>query len=482
MYRDRRWTIRQYAGFGTAEETNAHFHYLLQHGQTGLSVAFDLPTQLGLDSDAPLSAGEVGKVGVAIDSLKDIEILFQDLDLATISVSMTANAPAAILLAMVVALARQRGTPERVLRGTLQNDPLKEYTARGTYIFPPAASLRLCTDCIEYAAQHIPRFNPISISGYHMREAGSTAAQELAFTLAHGLTYIEHALARGLDIDDFAPRLSFFFSAHQSFLEEIAKFRAARRLWATLVRDRFGARNPKSMMLRFHTQTAGCTLTAEEPLNNIIRVTLQALSAVLGGTQSLHTNSYAEALSLPTPESVRLALRTQQILAYETGLAEHVDPLGGSAIIEQETDRIEQEALQIVKDLDARGGVLEAIRSGYIQQQIAQSAYEYEMAIETRKRVVVGKNKFTSETTTDVPPHQSDPHGEAQQIERLHRLRQTRDGAAVASALNELKSAASTSENLLPILFKAVSVYGTVGEICDVLREVWGEYKPHVHI
>ncbi len=480
MYRGRFWTMRQYAGFGTAEESNTRYKYLLEQGQTGLSVAFDLPTQIGYDSDHPLSEGEVGKVGVAIDSLADMEVLFDGIPLDKVSTSMTINAPAAVLLAMYIAVAEKQGVAPEALNGTIQNDILKEYIARGTYIFPPAPSMRLITDIFEYCSKQVPSWNTISISGYHIREAGSTAVQEVAFTLADGIAYVEAAIKAGLGVDDFAPRLSFFFNAHNDLFEEVAKFRAARRVWAHLMRDRFGAKNPKSWMLRFHTQTGGSTLTAQQPDNNIIRVTLQALAAVLGGTQSLHTNSRDEALALPTEEAVRIALRTQQIIAYESGSAETVDPLAGSYYVESLTDRIEKEVLAYIKRIDDLGGAVKAIEQGYIQQEIQDSAYAWQMDVEKGERIIVGLNKFQVRESTPKGLLRVDPEVGARQKQKLASLKAKRDASAVEKALATLRTAARGSDNLMVPILDAVRVYATLGEICGVLREEFGEYKPNV--
>ena len=477
MYRRRFWTMRQYAGYATAEESNARYKYLLAQGTTGLSVAFDLPTQIGLDSDDPLALGEVGKVGVAIDSLDDMERLFVGIPLDQVSTSMTINSTAAILLSLYLAVARKQGVPFSKVRGTLQNDILKEYIARGTYIYPPAPSLRLVTDVFAYCAREVPNWNTISISGYHIREAGSTAVQEVAFTLADGITYVEAALAAGLEIDDFAPRISFFFNAHNNLLEEIAKFRAARRLWARIMRDRFKARDPRSMMLRFHTQTAGSSLTAQQPEVNVVRTTIQALAAVLGGTQSLHTNSMDEALALPTEAAARVALRTQQVIAYESGVAATADPLAGSYAIEQLTDEVEELALEYLKKIDAMGGMLRAIETGYVQREIQESAYRYQKAIESQEQVVVGVNRFQLDEEAPVNVLQIDPTLEQAQVERVRALRERRDAANTVAALDELERAARTTENLLPRILECVEAYATVGEISNTLRRVWGEYR-----
>ncbi len=480
MYRGRLWTMRQYAGFATAEESNQRYKYLLKQGQTGLSVAFDLPTQIGYDSDHSLSQGEVGKVGVAIDSLKDMEILFDGIPLDKVSTSMTINAPASVLLAMYIAVAEKQGVSKDKLRGTIQNDILKEYIARGTYIFPPEPSMRLITNIFEYCSKEVPKWNTISISGYHIREAGSTAAQEVAFTLADGIAYVEAAIDAGLDVDDFAPRLSFFFNAHNDLLEEVAKYRAARRLWARIMKERFKAKNEKSMKLKFHTQTAGSTLTAQQPDNNIIRVTIQTLAAVLGGTQSLHTNSKDEALALPTEEAVMIALRTQQIVAHESGVTETIDPLAGSYYIESLTDKIEEEAIKYIEKIDELGGAPRAIEKGYIQQEIQNSAYRYQMEIENQERIVVGMNKFQIEEEGHKDILRVDPEVEKLQKEKLAALKAERNNEEVEKKLNELRDAAKTDANLMPYILEAVKVYGTLGEICDVLRGVFGEYEQSV--
>jgi methylmalonyl-CoA mutase N-terminal domain/subunit len=476
MYRARYWTMRQYAGFGSAEETNQRFRFLLEQGQTGLSVAFDLPTQIGYDSDDPMARGEVGKVGVAIDSLEDMETLFDGIPLDQVSTSMTINAPAAILLAMYIAVAEKQGVPKNVLSGTIQNDILKEYIARGTYIFPPKPSMRLITDIFAYCSKEVPKWNTISISGYHIREAGSTAAQELAFTLANGIAYVEAALDAGLAIDQFAPRLAFFFNAHNQFFEEIAKFRAARRLWAHIMKNRFGAKNPKSWQLRFHTQTGGSTLTAQQPDNNVVRVTIQALAAILGGTQSLHTNSKDEALALPTEESARLALRTQQIIAYESGVSDTVDPLGGSYYVEALTDQIEEKAKEYLKKIDDMGGAVQAVEQGYMQEEIHRAAYETQKAIEKNEDIVVGVNAFRIDHEREPELHRVDPAIGARQAEKLKQLRARRDNDRVQKTLEDLKRAAATDENLMPPILECVKAYATIGEICGVLRNVFGEY------
>ena len=477
MYRGRFWTMRQYAGYATAEESNARYKYLLAHGTTGLSVAFDLPTQIGLDSDDPLAAGEVGKVGVAIDSLNDMERLFAGIPLDEVSTSMTINATAAILLSLYLAVARKQNVPFSKVRGTLQNDILKEYIARGTYIYPPTPSLRLVTDTFAYCAREVPNWNTISISGYHIREAGSTAVQEVAFTLADGITYVEAALAAGLEVDKFAPRISFFFNAHNNLLEEIAKFRAARRLWARIMRDRFKAKDPRSMMLRFHTQTAGSSLTAQQPDVNVVRTTIQALAAVLGGTQSLHTNAMDEALALPTEAAALLALRTQQVIAHESGVVDTADPLAGSYAIEQLTGEVEKRAEEYLKKIETMGGMLRAIETGYVQREIQDSAYRYQREIEKREQIVVGVNSFQIETETPVQLLRIDPALEKAQIERLRSVRERRDSALVEAAMKKLEQAATMDENLLPRILECVEGYVTVGEISNTLRRVWGEYR-----
>jgi len=480
MYRGRFWTMRQYAGFASAEDSNARYKYLLAQGQTGLSVAFDLPTQIGYDSDHALAAGEVGKVGVAIDSLADMEILFDGIPLDKVSTSMTINAPAAVLLAMYIAVAEKQGVAATELNGTIQNDILKEYVARGTYIFPPSPSMRLITDIFAFCAREVPNWNTISISGYHIREAGATAIQEVAFTLADGIAYVDAAIKAGLDVDDFAPRLSFFFNAHNDLFEEVAKFRAARRVWAHLMKERFGAKNPKSWMLRFHTQTGGSTLTAQQPENNIIRVTIQALSAVLGGTQSLHTNSKDEALALPSEESVRIALRTQQVLANESGVAETPDPLAGSYYVESLTDSIESGVMTYLGKIDALGGAVKAIEQGYIQQEIQDSAYAWQMDVEKGERIVVGLNKFQVKEPSPKGLLRVDPAVGERQVAKIAALKARRDAEAVAAALSVLRTVARGDGNLMPPILDAVRKYATLGEICDVLREVFGEYRPSV--
>jgi methylmalonyl-CoA mutase N-terminal domain/subunit len=478
MYRGRFWTMRQYAGFGTAEDTNRRYRFLLEQGQTGLSVAFDLPTQIGYDSDHQMAQGEVGKVGVAIDSLKDMEILFDQIPLDKVSTSMTINAPAAVLLAMYIGVAEKQGVPPKDLRGTIQNDILKEYSARGTYIFPPQPSMRIITDIFSFCAGEVPQWNTISISGYHIREAGSTAVQEVAFTLADGIAYVEAAIRAGLAVDEFAPRLSFFFNAHLDFFEEIAKFRAARKLWAKIMRERFKAEDPRSMMMRFHTQTAGCTLTAKQPKNNIVRVGLQALSAVLGGTQSLHTNSMDEAYCLPSEEAVQVALRTQQLIAYESGVADTVDPLGGSYYVEALTQEIVQRVQAYIDKIDELGGATSAIEKGFIQREIQDSAYQYQKEIEKDERVVVGVNKFQVDEQTPMDLLRVDPVVRISQIERLKTLKSERDNRKVRNLLSDLGKAAAGDDNLMPFIVAAVKAYATLGEICDELRRVFGEYQP----
>jgi methylmalonyl-CoA mutase N-terminal domain/subunit len=476
MYRSRFWTMRQYAGFATAEETNKRYRYLLANGQTGLSVAFDLPTQIGYDADDPIAQGEVGKVGVSISSLRDMEQLFDQIPLEKVSTSMTINAPAGVLLAMYIAVAKRQGAEVSKLRGTIQNDILKEYVARGTYIFPPAPSMRLITDIFSFCSKEVPNWNTISISGYHIREAGSTAVQEVAFTLANGIAYVEAALKAGLNVDDFASQLSFFFNAHNNFLEEVAKFRAARRLWAKIMRERFKAQKPASWQLRFHTQTAGSTLTAQQPENNVVRVTLQALSAVFGGTQSLHTNSMDEALWLPTEKSVRVALRTQQIIAYESGVADSVDPLAGSYLIEYLTDEIEKRAQDYLSKIDEMGGALPAIEKGFMQNEIQNAAYAAQQAIERGEQVVVGVNQFTVDEEITLERLKVDPAIELRQRERLKNLRDARDNRRVAELRGRLADAAKGTENLMPLFIECVENDLTLGEICNTLRGVWGEY------
>ena len=477
-YRGRYWTMRQYAGFGSAEETNERYHFLLKSGQTGLSVAFDLPTQIGYDSDHPLAQGEVGKVGVAIDSLWDMERLFQGIPLDQVSTSMTINSPCAVILAMYLAIAEKQGISFDKLRGTVQNDILKEYPARGTYIFAPRPSMRLITDIFAYCTKEVPQWNTISISGYHIREAGSTAVQEVAFTLANGIAYVDAAIKAGMGVDEFGPRLSFFFNSHLDFLEEVAKFRAARRLWAKIMKERFGAKDPRSQMLRFHTQTAGCSLTAQQPLNNIMRTAFEALAAVLGGTQSLHTNSFDEALALPSEQAVQVALRTQQVIAYETGVCDTVDPLAGSYYLEYLTDQIEARARDYIDQIDRLGGAVAAIEKGFIQKEIGAAAYRYQQEIESGARVVVGLNKFqVKEEEKPSGLLKVDPAvGEKQQA-RLAELKSTRDNNAVEQALAALKAAAQGTDNLMPPILQAVKALATLGEICDTLRAVFGEYE-----
>ena len=482
MYRGRLWTMRQYAGYATAEESNARYKYLLAQGTMGLSVAFDLPTQIGLDSDDSLAAGEVGKVGVAIDSLEDMLRLFDGIPLDEASTSMTINATAAILLCLYLGVARKQGIPFEKVNGTIQNDILKEYIARGTYIFPPQPSLRLITDTFAFCAREVPNWNTISISGYHIREAGATAVQELAFTIADAIAYVEAAINAGLEVDDFAPRISFFFNAHNNLLEEIAKFRAARRLWARIMRDRFQARDPRSLMLRFHTQTAGSTLTAQQPEVNVVRTTIQALAAVLGGTQSLHTNAMDEALALPTEDAARLALRTQQVIAYESGVADTVDPLGGAYAIEELTNEIEQRAVDYLDKIDALGGTLHAIESGYIQREIQQAAYQYQRGIETNDEIVVGINRFQSDENAKINTLRVDPSVEEAQIARVLALRERRDSTIAEAALVRLEESARGSENVLPRILECVEAYATVGEISNRLRRVWGEYREAVTV
>jgi methylmalonyl-CoA mutase, N-terminal domain len=476
MYRGRTWTMRQYAGFGSAEETNRRFRYLLDQGQTGLSVAFDLPTQIGYDSDDMMAKGEVGKVGVAIDSLDDMEALLRDIPLDKVSTSMTINAPASVLLAMYIVVAEKQGVSQEQISGTIQNDILKEYIARGTYIFPPKPSMRLITDIFAYCAEYVPRWNTISISGYHIREAGSTAAQELAFTIANGIAYVDAAIETGLKVDDFAPRLAFFFNGHNQFLEEVAKFRAARRIWAKIMKERYGAKKPKSLQLRFHTQVAGSTLTAQQPDNNIVRVTIQALAAVLGGTQSLHTNAKDEALALPTEDSARIALRTQQIIANESGVTDTVDPLGGSYFIENLTDQLETYVFDYIRKIDDMGGAVSAVEQGYMQREIHQAAYETQKKIESGEEVVVGMNQYKLEDEPKPELHRIDPELQRKQIEKLETLRTTRDQHRVSARLEELRSGAKGTSNLMPLIINCVRDYCTVGEICGILREEFGEY------
>ncbi|HXG76013.1 MAG TPA: methylmalonyl-CoA mutase family protein [Gaiellaceae bacterium] len=476
MYRGRPWTIRQYAGYGSAEETNARFRYLLERGQVGLSVAFDLPTQLGYDSDDPLCVGEVGRTGVAVDSIADVEVLFAGIPLDEVSTSMTINAPAALLLLLYELVAEERGIPGERLRGTVQNDVLKEYVARGNYIFPPRPSMRLTTDLFAYCAERLPRFNTISISGYHIREAGASAAQELAFTLANGIAYCEAAVAAGLSPDRFGERLSFFFNAHNNFFQEVAKFRAARRLWARIMRERLGATNPRALALRFHAQTGGSTLTAQQPENNIVRVAVQALSAVCGGAQSLHTNSFDEALALPTEHAARIALRTQQILAHEAGCTDTADPLGGSFFIEALTEELERLAWELIERVDELGGAVAAIEQGWVQAEIEASAFRHQAEVEAGERVVVGVNRFSEGDEEEVQILQVDPESERRQLARTARVRAERDASAAQAALAEVARVAGTEANLLPALREALRARCTIGEICGVLRELWGTY------
>lgn len=480
MFRGKLWTMRQYAGFGSAEETNKRYKFLLSEGQTGLSVAFDLPTQIGYDSDHPMSFGEVGKVGVAIDSLEDMETLFDGIPLDKVSTSMTINSTAAILLAMYIAVGEKQGVSPDKLRGTIQNDILKEYVARGTYIFPPKESMRIITDIFEYCTKYLPEWNTISISGYHIREAGATAVQEVAFTLADGIAYVEAAINAGLQVDEFGKRLSFFFNAHNNFIEEIAKFRAARRIWARIMKNRFGCKDPKAMMLRFHTQTGGSTLTAQQPENNIIRVTLQALSAVFGGTQSLHTNSMDEALALPSEKAVTIALRTQQVLAYESGIADTVDPFAGSYYLEYLTNKIEEEVNKYFEKIDSLGGMIRAIEGGFVQKEIQESAYRYQKAIEKGEAIVVGLNKFTMEEKITQELLKVNPEVEKIQIEKLKKLRSKRNNDKVKDLLEQIEDTARTNKNLMPLILEAVKEYATIGEISDSLRKVFGEYKSSV--
>jgi methylmalonyl-CoA mutase N-terminal domain/subunit len=482
MYRGRLWTMRQYAGMGDAEESNKRYKYLLANGTTGLSVAFDLPTQIGMDSDHALAAGEVGKVGVAIDSIEDMERLFDGIDLTKISTSMTINATGSVLLALYVAVARRQGADVSKLSGTVQNDVLKEYIARGTYIYPPQHALRVITDMFAWTKENVPEWNTISISGYHMREAGSTAVQEVAFTLGNGMTYVEAAIKAGLDVDRFAPRLSFFFNAHNNFLEEVAKFRAARRMWARIMREHFKAKNPRSWMLRFHTQTAGSTLTAQQPENNIVRTAIQALAAVLGGTQSLHTNSYDEALALPTEQAARIALRTQQVIAYESRAAQTVDPLAGSYYIEALTNEIEKRAAEYLGKIEVMGGMLKAIERGFVQQEIQNAAYEYQQAVDRDEAIVVGVNRFEVQEEKPIPIQKIDPALEPKQIERVRALRARRDSGACKDTLKKVEDAARSGKNVMPGILEAVEAYATVGEISDAMRRVFGEYKEAVVI
>jgi methylmalonyl-CoA mutase N-terminal domain/subunit len=480
MYRGRLWTMRQYAGMATPEETNARFRYLLEHGQTGLSVAFDLPTQMGLDSDHPRAEGEVGRTGVAIDSVEDMARLFADIPLDRVSTSMTINATAAILLLLYELVAEEQGVPADRISGTVQNDILKEYAARGTYVYPPAPSMRIITDLFAYCGERIPRWNTISISGYHMREAGSTAAQEIAFTLADGIAYVQAALDAGLAVDEFAPRLSFFFACHLNFFEEIAKFRAARRLWATIMTERFGAADPKSTMLRFHTQTGGATLTAQQPENNIVRTALEALSAVLGGTQSLHTNGFDEALALPTERSAKIALRTQQIIGYETGVASVADPVGGSYFVEALTDELERLATELIEKVDGMGGAVAAIEAGFYQDEIHEAAFRIQRGVESGSRVVVGVNRFQDATERTPDLQGIDEEQTRRQIERTRGLRNSRDGATVEAALDDVAATARGTGNLLPSMKEALRARATLGEVSDVLRGAFGEYRPRV--
>jgi len=476
MYRGRLWTMRQYAGFGTAEETNKRFKYLLEQGQTGLSVAFDLPTQMGYDSDQPMSRGEVGRVGVAIDSLEDMEILFDGIPLGEVSTSMTINATASMLLAMYMVAAEKQGVSSDKIQGTVQNDLLKEFIARGTYIFPPEPSVKITIDIMEYCRDTIPKWNPISVSGYHMREAGSTAVQEVAFTLADAIEYLENAKARGLDVEKIAERVSFFFAVHNNFLEEVAKFRAARRLWARIMRERFGARDDRACMLRFHSQTSGVTLTAQQPRNNIVRVTIQALAAVLGGTQSLHTNSFDEALALPSEEAATIALRTQQVIAYESGVGDTIDPFGGSYAIEALTNKIEEEAIKYIEEIDRRGGMIRCIEDGYINQEIEDASYRYQLEVENRERIIVGVNEFTHANEEPVEILKINPQTEALKRERLKELRSKRDNDRVNADLKKLEEAARANENLMPYIVEAVRDYATIGEMSKAIEKVYGRF------
>ena len=478
MYRGRLWTMRQYAGFGTAEDSNKRYKYLLKQGQTGLSLAFDLPTQMGYDSDHKMCRGEVGKCGVAISSLMDMEVLFDDIPLNKVSTSMTINSTAMILLAMYIAVAEKQGIDKKELAGTIQNDILKEYVARGTYIFPPKESMRLITDVFEYCSKNMPKWNTINVSGYHIREAGSTAVQEVAFTLADGIAYVEAAINRGLELDRFAPRLAFFFGSHNDLFEEIAKFRAARRLWAKIMKDRFHAKSPKSLKLRFHTQTAGCSLTAQQPENNIVRVTIQALAAVLGGTQSLHTNSMDEAYALPTEKAVKIALRTQQIIAHESGVTNTIDPLAGSYFIESLTNQIEDEAYKYIKKIDSMGGILSAIEKGFIQREIAESAYRYQRDVDKGEKIVIGVNKFRESKKVNIETLKVNPEVEEKQKRRLEKLRNNRDKEKVKKAMSEIRRVSESKENLMPAVLDAVKSYLTLGEICNILKDVFGEYRP----
>jgi methylmalonyl-CoA mutase N-terminal domain/subunit len=477
MYRGKLWTMRQFAGFGTAEETNERFRYLLDHGQTGLSTAFDMPSLMGYDSDHPRSLGEVGREGVAIDSLEDMETLFAGIPLGEVSTSMTINCTAPIALAFYACVAEEQGVPRSELRGTIQTDILKEYIAQKEWIFPPEPSMRLVTDMVEFCAQEMPRWHPISISGYHIREAGSNAVQELAFTLMNGFTYVEAAIERGLDVDDFAPRLSFFFNAHLDFFEEIAKYRAARRIWAREMRERYGAKNPRSWLMRFHTQTAGVSLTAQQPQVNIVRTALEALSAVLGGTQSLHTNSFDEALALPTEDAVRLALRTQQVIAHETGVVNTIDPLGGSYFVEDLTNRLESEAYEYFERIRALGGVVPAIKENFFQREIADASFRYQSEVEAKQRIIVGVNRYQQEDEGELELLRIDPALETKQIERVKSLRSRRDSTVAEAALARLRQGAQGDENLMPLIVDAARAYVTMGEMCDVLREVWGTWR-----
>ncbi len=477
MYRGKLWTMRQFAGFGTAAETNERFRYLLEHGQTGLSTAFDMPSLMGYDSDHPRSLGEVGREGVAIDSLEDMETLFSGIPLGEVSTSMTINCTAPIALAFYVCVAENQGVPRSQLRGTIQTDILKEYIAQKEWIYPPEPSMRLVTDMVEFCTQEMPSWHPISISGYHIREAGSNATQELAFTLMNGFTYVEAAIERGLEVDDFAPRLSFFFNAHLDFFEEIAKYRAARRIWAREMRDRYGAKNPRSWLMRFHTQTAGVSLTAQQPEVNIVRTALEALSAVLGGTQSLHTNSFDEALALPTESAVRLALRTQQVIAHETGVVNTIDPLGGSYFVEELTNRLESEAYEYFDRIRALGGVVPAIKENFFQREIADASFRYQSEVEAKQRIIVGVNRYQSEDENELETLRIDPALEGEQIERVKALRARRDSAAAEATLARLKRGAETDENLMPLMVDAAKAYVTMGEMCDTLREVWGVWR-----
>jgi methylmalonyl-CoA mutase N-terminal domain/subunit len=476
-YRGRLWTMRMFAGFGSVEETNARFKYLLEHGQTGLSIAFDLPTLYGYDADSPQAAGEFGKCGVCVSSLADMEILLAGLPLDEITTSMTINSPAAVVWAMYIAAAEKRGVPRQRLGGTIQNDILKEFIAQKEFIFPPGPSMRLVTDTIEFGTRELPLWNTISISGYHIREAGSTAVQELAFTLADGLEYARWALERGLDIDEFAPRLSFFFNCHNDFFEEVAKFRSARRIWAREMKERFGARSPRSWWMRFHTQTAGCSLTAQQPELNLVRTAIQALAAVMGGTQSLHTNSWDEALALPSEKAARLALRTQQIIAHESGAANTIDPLGGSFFVESLTNQMEEECYNYFRQIEDLGGVIPAIEAGFFQREIAEASYRYQREIETKDRISVGVNEYVMDEPIEIPILEMDPEGEQRERQRLARLRQERDSALASHSLNALREACQGSDNLMPYILDAVNAYCTLGEICDVMREVFGEYQ-----